>query len=57
MHSRLTLQLADRRDHELRAAAGRYRQRAPPRRHPVRHRAGWVLVTIGLTLARGSGDA
>jgi len=44
MHSRLTLQLADRRDHELRAAAGRYRQRCPapapcqaPRRMGIGH--------------------
>jgi hypothetical protein len=57
MHSRLTLLLADQRDHELRAAAGRYRPRAPGRRHSVRHRAGWALVTVGLMLVRGSGDA
>jgi hypothetical protein len=57
MHPYVTLQLAGQRAHELRAAAERYRRRAPRRRRSLRHRAGWALVTIGLTLAYGSGDA
>ncbi len=56
MHWYVTELLAREREADLRRSAQRHR---PPgsRRHPVRYRAGWALVAIGLTLARGSGDA
>jgi hypothetical protein len=56
MHSYLSLQLACQRDHELRAAAGRYRDGVAWRRGSVRQHVAWALVTIGLALARGSGE-
>jgi len=51
--------LARQRESELRRPARRYGPDVPcrRRRRPVRNRAGWALVAIGLTLAHGSGDA
>ena len=53
--------LARQHETELRRSAPRHGLHVPgrgrDRRRSVRHRAGWALVAIGLTLARGSGDA
>lgn len=60
MHPYMTLEFARQHRHELLAQAERYRRRVPQRhrrRRSVRHRAGWALVTLGLALARGAGDA
>ena len=57
MHPYISLQLARQRGRELRAEAERYRQRVPRRRRSARHRAGRALVTVGLALARDSGEA
>lgn len=57
MNPYISLQLARQRGHELRAEAERYRQHLPRRRRSVRHRAGRALVTVGLALARESGEA
>jgi hypothetical protein len=59
MHPRLIEPLASRRPDELRSAATRSRLgracRGP--RRPVRQRAGWTLVEIGLRLAGNSSHA
>jgi hypothetical protein len=57
MHPYMIELLARRRESELRRSAGRHGLDVPRRRRSVRHRAGWALVAIGLTLAHGSGDA
>ena len=59
MHPYMIELLARLRESELRRSAGRHGLDAPRRRgrRSVRHRAGWALVAIGLTLAHGSGDA
>ena len=57
MHPYTIETLARQRESELRRSAGRHGPHVPRRRRSVRHRAGWALVAIGLTLAHGSGDA
>ena len=57
MHPYTIELLARQRESELRRSAGRHGPHVPRRRRSVRHRAGWALVAIGLTLAHGSGDA
>jgi hypothetical protein len=58
MHPYMIDLLARQRESELRRSArGHGRHVARRRRCSVRHRAGWALVAIGLTLAHGSGDA
>ena len=59
MYPYLTELLARQHESELRRSARRYGPYVPRRRRgrSVRHRAGWALVAIGLTLAHGSGDA
>ena len=60
MHPYMTGLLARQRETELRRSARRHRPHVPRHRRgrrSVRHRAGWALVAIGLTLAHGSGDA
>jgi hypothetical protein len=57
MHPYMIEVLASQRESELRRSARRYGLHVPRRRRSVRHRAGWALVAIGLTLAHGSGDA
>jgi adenosyl cobinamide kinase/adenosyl cobinamide phosphate guanylyltransferase len=61
MNPRTTEQLARQHHAELRrVATGRSRAAGQPsaarrlRRHSVRRRTGWALVTIGLRLASGS---
>jgi hypothetical protein len=59
MHLYVTEELIRQREQELHRPARRY---IPPRqfrrcRDSVRHRAGWLLIEIGLALAQGSGDA
>jgi hypothetical protein len=56
MHPSLIELLARERESELRRSARRHVLHLP-RRRSIRHRAGWTLVAIGLTLAHGSGDA
>ena len=56
MHPYMIELLARQRESELRSSARRTGPHVP-RRRSVRHRAGWALVAIGLTLAHGSGDA
>jgi hypothetical protein len=56
MHPRLLEQLASQHTGELHASAPRSRRRqARIPRPPVRQRAGWTLVEIGLRLAGTSG--
>jgi hypothetical protein len=57
MHPYMIEVLARPRESELRRSARRHILHVPRRRRSVRHRAGWALVAIGLTLAHGSGDA
>ena len=60
MHPYMIELLARRRESELRRSALRHVPYVPRRRRgfsSVRHRAGWALVAIGLTLVHGSGDA
>jgi hypothetical protein len=61
MHPYLTELLARQHETERRRSASRHGlhvlDRRRDRRCSVRHRAGWALVAIGLTLARGAGDA
>ena len=57
MHPYMIELLARQRESELRSSARRTGPHVPRRRRSVRHRAGWALVAIGLTLAHGSGDA
>jgi hypothetical protein len=60
MHPYVTEELARQREQELRRSVRRYtppRQLRRRRRGCIRHRAGWVLIEIGLALAQGSGDA
>jgi hypothetical protein len=60
MHPYMIELLARQHETELRRSARRHGLHVPGRRRgrrSVRHRAGWALVAIGLTLARGSGDA
>ena len=61
MHPYTIELLARQHETELRRSARRHGLHVPGqhrgRRRPARHRAGWALVAIGLTLARGSGDA
>jgi hypothetical protein len=57
MHPYMIELLAAQRQCELRSSAPRSGLHAAPgHRRSVRHRAGWALVAIGLTLARGSGE-
>ena len=57
MHPYMIELLTRQRESELRRSAGRHGLDVHHRRRSVRHRAGWALVAIGLTLAHGSGDA
>jgi hypothetical protein len=60
MHLYLAQEIVRRREDESRRSARRYGQLRPRRkrhRGSARHRAGWVLVEIGLTLVHSSGDA
>ena len=58
MHPYMIELLARQRESELRRSAPRRGPYVPGRRRrSVRHRAGWALVAIGLTLAHGAGDA
>jgi hypothetical protein len=58
MHPYMIELLARQRESELRRSACDHGRHVPRRRRgSVRHRAGWALVAIGLTLAHGSGDA
>jgi hypothetical protein len=60
MHPYMIELLIRQRESELRKSARLYGPYVPRRRRgrrPIRHRAGWALVAIGLTLAHGSGDA
>ena len=61
MHPYMIELLARQREAELRRSALRHGPPVPRRRRgrrrSVRHRAGWALVAIGLTLAHGLGDA
>ena len=56
MHPSMIGLLARQRESELPRSAPRHGPHVP-RRRSVRHRAGWALVAIGLTLAHRSGDA
>jgi hypothetical protein len=56
MHSSMIGLLARQCESELRRSVLRHVLHVP-RRRSVRHRAGWALVAIGLTLAHRSGDA
>jgi hypothetical protein len=53
--------LARQHETERRRSARRHGLHGPSRRRgrcrSARHRAGWTLVAIGFTLARGSSDA
>jgi hypothetical protein len=57
MHPSMIGLFARQRESELRSSAPRHGPHVPRRRRSVRHRAGWTLVAIGLTLAHRSGDA
>jgi hypothetical protein len=61
MHPFQAGQVADQHGADLRAQAIRRRRAAAAlsaRRHvPVRHRAGWALIHLGLRLAASSADA
>jgi hypothetical protein len=58
MHPYLIEQLAVQRQSELRRSAHRHGPHPARGCHrSVRHRAGWALVAIGLTLAHGSTGA
>jgi hypothetical protein len=64
MHPYLMEQLAVARQRELRAGAAAppgpplpRRAWHHPGRRPVRQRAGWMLIEIGLRLARGADSA
>jgi hypothetical protein len=59
MHPYMIEILFRQRESELRRSTSRQGAHVPRRRRrrSVRHRAGWALVAIGLTLAHGSGDA
>jgi hypothetical protein len=58
MHPYMIELLARQRESELRRSARRHGPHVPCRRcRSVRHRAGWALVAIGLTLAHGAEDA
>jgi hypothetical protein len=57
MHPSMIGLLARQCESELRRSALRHVLHVPSRRRSVRHRAGWALVAIGLTLAHRSGDA
>jgi hypothetical protein len=61
MHPFQAGQVADRHRADLCAQAARRRRVATAatarRRVPIRHRAGWTLVHIGLRLAASSADA
>jgi hypothetical protein len=59
MHPYMWEELARQRERELRRRAGRYAQLRSGRQRPesARRRADRALARIGLTLARGSGDA
>ena len=55
----LAQEIARQREDESRRSARRYsqlRRRRMRRRGSARHRAGWVLIEIGLTLVHSSGD-
>jgi hypothetical protein len=56
MHPYMIELLAGQHETERRRSARRHGPHVPRRRghRSVRHRAGWALVAIGLTLARGS---
>jgi hypothetical protein len=62
MHPYLIEQLAESRQRDLKAAAGRAAKppvaaRRRPHRESARRRAGWFLVEVGLKLAGGPGGA
>jgi hypothetical protein len=59
MHPLMAREIARQREGELRSPARQYGQLGPCRRWrrgAAGYRAGWVLIEIGLTLARSSGD-
>ena len=58
MHPYLAPEIARQREVELRRSAQGYRQldAGPSGAADLPARAGWVLIEIGLTLARSSGD-
>jgi hypothetical protein len=58
MHPYVAHEIARQHEDELRRSACRYGQlgHRRQRRRPVRQRTGRVLVEVGLTLVRGSGD-
>ena len=59
IHAYMAQEIARQREHELRRSAQRYSQLEPHRkRHgSAMHRAGWVLIEIGLRLScAGLGD-
>ena len=56
MHPSMTELLARERESELLRSARQHVLHLS-RRRSIRHRAGWALVAIGLTLAHGSGNA
>jgi len=59
MHLYVTEDLIRQREHELRTSARRHmpRRQFRPRHGSVRHRAGWVLIEVGLALVQGCADA
>jgi len=60
IHPYLAQEIARQREDESRMSSEHYAQLRPRRkrrRRSARHRAGWVLIEIGLTLVHGSGDA
>jgi hypothetical protein len=59
VHPDVAREIARQREHELRRSVREYGQREPRRtrhRGSARHRAGWVLIEIGLALTRRSGE-
>ena len=56
VHPHVTGELIRQREQELCRSGRRYTPPQQPRRGSVRHRAGWLLIEIGLALAQGSGD-
>jgi hypothetical protein len=53
MHPSMIGLLARQCESELRRSAFRHVLHVPRRRRSVRHRAGWALAALGLTLAAG----
>jgi hypothetical protein len=55
IHPFLTEELSRLREQELRRSARRHTPRQPHTRHrPIRRRAGWVLIEIGLALVQSA---